>query len=313
MKTIVIGLGVQGQKRKRFAGGDYVAAVDPIKPDADYKHITDVPLADYDAALVCLPDEPKAEVLKYLLSNQKHVLVEKPLWTPKREDLFQLQDLALKNAVVLYAAYNHRFEPHLKRVADLIQQNVLGKIYRCRLFYGNGTARIVRESLWRDQGGGVLPDLCSHLLDLLEYWFGAIEEKFTCIDAQCHENNAPDHVVIFNRDANVKIEMEATLLAWRNHFTCDIYAEKGTLHVDSLCKWGPAQFTYRERILPSGRPIEESTTLIKEDPTWAIEYDYFKSLIANRRILNLKKDIWIYDQLNQLTQQALGMSNTCTV
>ena len=27
----------------------------------------------------------------------------------------------------------------------------LGRLYRCRLFYGNGTARLVRESAWRDQ------------------------------------------------------------------------------------------------------------------------------------------------------------------
>ena len=33
------------------------------------------------------------------------------------------------------------------------------------MFYGNGTARLVRDSAWRDQGAGVLPDLGSHLLD----------------------------------------------------------------------------------------------------------------------------------------------------
>ena len=40
----------------------------------------DVPLDDYDAVLACIPDEPKIEMLDYLLGNGKHVLVEKPLW-----------------------------------------------------------------------------------------------------------------------------------------------------------------------------------------------------------------------------------------
>ena len=311
MKVIVIGLGVQGQKRKRVAGSDYVTSVDPVKAEADYRQLSDVPLSNYDAALVCLPDEPKNEVIQYLLANGKHVLVEKPLWTPKREDLLKLQMMAQQNRTVLYTAYNHRFEPHLKRVADVVNDKSLGQIYRCRLFYGNGTARLVRESVWRDQGGGVLPDLCSHLLDLLDYWFGPHASEYICIDAQCHENNAPDHVVIFNRAANIKIEMEATLLSWRNHFSCDIYAEKGTLHVESLCKWGPADFIHRQRILPSGRPIENRHTLIQDDPTWALEYDYFKSLVRNNHTTNLSKDIWIYDQLNHLTQAALRMLQAC--
>ena len=39
-------------------------------------------------------------------------------------------------------------------------------------FYGNGTARDVRNSPWRDQGFGVLPDLGSHLLDMVLFLFG---------------------------------------------------------------------------------------------------------------------------------------------
>ena len=80
MKTIVVGLGVQGYKRRKFAGSDYVASVDPVNKEAEYRVIEDVPASSYDTALVCIPDEPKIEVLSYLLKNGKHVLVEKPLW-----------------------------------------------------------------------------------------------------------------------------------------------------------------------------------------------------------------------------------------
>ena len=73
-----------------------------------------------------------------------------------------------------------------------------------------------------------------------------------------------------------------TLLSWRNHFTCDVLAENGTAHIESLCKWGPTTFTHRTRVLPSGRPPEEATTLVQEDPTWALEYAHFKRLIADK-------------------------------
>ena len=68
---------------------------------------------------------------------------------------------------------------------------------------------------------------------------------------------------------------------WRNHFTCDVLAEKGTAHITSLCKWGPAKFIQRTRVLPSGRPAETIETLTQDDPTWAAEYAHFRSLCAS--------------------------------
>src|SRR3546814_1354994 len=105
-------------------------------------------------------------------SNRKHTLVEKPLWAERDGDIVALENLAREHGVVCYTAYNHRFEPHYIRMRDLIASGALGQIYRCRMFYGNGTARLVRDSAWRDDGGGVLPDLGSHLLDTCRFWFG---------------------------------------------------------------------------------------------------------------------------------------------
>jgi len=159
MRVVVAGLGVQGYKRRRIAGIDFVADVDPVNQEARYRSIADVPIADYDAVLACIPDEPKVELLTYCLGNGKHVLVEKPLWATDEGDIARLETLARKNGVVCYTAYNHRFEPHFVRMRDLIASGELGAIYSCRMFYGNGTARLVRDSAWRDQGAGVLPDL----------------------------------------------------------------------------------------------------------------------------------------------------------
>ena len=36
-RMIVIGLGVQGYKRRKFAGDNFVASVDPVNPEADYR------------------------------------------------------------------------------------------------------------------------------------------------------------------------------------------------------------------------------------------------------------------------------------
>ena len=275
MKVVIIGYGVQGKKRLRIAGDDAAGVVDPVAPEANWKSITEVPLDCYDAALVCTPDAPKMDILRHLFRHGKHVLIEKPLHADSEAELIEVESspVARKSGAVCYTAYNHRFEPHYVRMRDLIASGALGKIYRCRMFYGNGTARLVRDSEWRDKDAGVLPDLGSHLLDTARFWFGDIGEDFRLVSASRFENRAPDHVVIDSQFSSPTLELEMTLLNWRNHFTCDIFAEKGTAHIESLCKWGPTTFTHRTRVLPSGRPPEAAVTLTQEDPTWALEYE----------------------------------------
>jgi predicted dehydrogenase len=305
MRFLIVGFGVQGRKRLRIAGSEGVGIVDPVAPEANFRDIREVPLERYDGALVCTPDEPKMALLAYLLANGKHVLVEKPLHAEREAELMEIERVARSKGVVCYTAYNHRFEPHCVRMRDLVQSGVLGRIYRCRMFYGNGTARLVRESAWRDRGAGVLPDLGSHLLDTARFWFGDIGEDFRLASVGRFENLAPDHVVFASETAKPKLEFEVTLLSWRNHFTCDVLAEHGTAHIESLCKWGPTTFTHRTRVLPSGRPPEEAITLIGDDPTWALEYRHFKRLIAEHVPTDLGNDRWLLRVLGALSADAL--------
>ena len=303
MRVIVIGLGVQGNKRREHAGEDYVASVDPNNSEADFNDIRDVNLDIYDAVLACVPDKPKIDLLLYCVEHKKHVLVEKPLWAEKENQIVELEKCARSNHVVCYTAYNHRFEPHFIKMQELIASGSLGNIYSCRMFYGNGTARLVRDSIWRDQGSGVLPDLGSHLLDTCRYWFGDDIGTFQLTSAHCFENESPDHVVINTINGQPRIELEMTLCMWRNHFTCDILAENGTAHIESLCKWGPSTFTHRKRIIPSGRPPETQVTLTQADPTWADEYKHFKNLIESGASTDLSIDIWLQTQLRMLAEE----------
>ncbi len=301
-RCVVVGLGVQGHKRRKHAGADYVGSVDPFVADADWARLEDVPLDAYDAALLCVPDEPKVALMTHLARHGKHALVEKPLWAGTAAELDALEAAARAGNATFYTAYNHRFEPHYAALRGVLAEGKLGRVYHVRMFYGNGTARLVRESRWRDEGAGVLPDLGSHLLDTLRFWFGDIADDFRVIHAGRHENRAPDHVQLAGGGANgaPSFDLEMTLLSWRNHFTCDVYAEKGTAHIASLCKWGPASLTLRTRVLPSGRPPEETITLVQDDPTWALEYAHFKALCARRAATDLSGDRWLLSTLSRL-------------
>ncbi|MFQ5514341.1 MAG: Gfo/Idh/MocA family protein [Myxococcota bacterium] len=309
MRIILLGLGTQGKKRRAVAGADVVATVDPVCDDADYRRLKDVDLDAFDAALVCVPDSEKLPLVRYLLENGKHTLVEKPLLAESDELLTDLRSISRKSGAVCYTAYNHRFEPHFIRMRDVLRSGRLGRIYLVRLFYGNGTARDVRESVWRDRGGGVIPDLGSHLLDTILFWFGTWRRDFELDVAYRFENRAFDHVVI-RATEEPAVELEASLVCWRNSFSAEIFAEHGSAHIESLCKWGPTTFTVRERRLPSGRPREESITLVQPDPTWEQEYLHFRQLCSKAKPGTFAEDLWINRTLVGLIHEALERSPT---
>ncbi len=301
MNVIVVGLGIQGRKRQAVAGSDVVATVDPVAPGATYRRVEDVPPAVYDAALVCTPDEPKIGLLTYLIEHRKHVLVEKPLLAADESALRKLEQLIRARGTVCYTAYNHRFEPHLASMKRLIDEGSLGRIYQVSMFYGNGTARDVRNSPWRDRGLGVIPDLASHMLDLSLFYFGRPDGAVHVWNCARFENAAFDYFSLGFTGGSPRLMLEGTLLSWRNTFSLDVLAERGSAHVFGLCKWGPSSFVVRRRVLPSGKPPEEVRTLEQADPTWAIEYDHFKTLCRSGGT-NIENDIWINGVLNSVSQ-----------
>ena len=304
MRIAIIGLGNQGRKRQVVAGHDVVATVDPYNPEAAYKEVGQIPLNFFDAGFVCTSDDAKPEIVEYLIGAGKHVLVEKPLLISDAEYFSKLSDLGAKNGVVCYTGYNHRFEPHIGNLKKVLETGELGAVYSIRFFYGNGTARDTKLSDWRDQGMGVISDLGSHLLDLSLFLFGEQRTDFELWSGARFENRAFDHAIFASRGKPL-IEMEVSLLSWRNNFTIDLYAEAGSAHIAGLCKWGPSSFTVRRRILPSGKPTEECSVLERSDPTWELEYQHFKDLCQAGHV-DCGRDQWIDSMLHNLTRDGTG-------
>jgi len=300
MKIIVVGLGVQGLKRIKEVGDDLVFTVDPQNKNANFSSVREVPLELYDSAILAVPDAPKYDLLIYLLNNSKHVLVEKPLMLPSVKNFFELEELASKKKTFLYTAYNHRFEPNIKRAKTFLENNHLGEIYACNLYYGNGTAQLVKNSPWRDQNSGVLADLGSHLFDLIDFWFKA--EKIESLKSTLSrlENMSPDSAQLSFEMSNIQFNLGMTYCSWKNTFRCEIIGEKGSIQISSLCKWGDSEFVHLIRKLPSGKPLENRIIEPVGDKTFKKEYEYFKKKSKMNFSVSLLKDRWIYSNIKKV-------------
>ena len=307
LKYLIIGMGVQGNKRKQYIKKSNFLSVD-ITKNADFKNIEDVPLDKYNAVIICVPDKQKLSIINYCIKNKKHVLVEKPFPILNNKKIINLYKQAKRNKVILYVAYNHRFEPHFVRAKKIIDSKILGKIYSCRLFYGNGTALLVKKSPWRDQSLGVVSDLGSHLLDTCNYWFGFKKIKINKSLLLNFENKSFDHAKVLFHKNKISFEFEMSLCMWRNHFTCDLLAEKGSLHISSLCKWDTAKLILRKRLFPSGKPKEKIFKVKSADPTWKSEFSYFNELIKKKDYSNHVRDIMISDAIIEIKKKQLKYS-----
>ena len=302
-KAIIIGEGIQGKKRllslKKYF--KFVGYIDPVSKKTKYKKISDIPTELYDVAFVCVPDKNKKKIIEYLINNKKHALVEKPL-NLKINEYRTFQKVANKNKVILYTAYNHRFEQNIIAVKKILKKNILGKIYSMKLFYGNGTSKLVKMSNWKDSGDGVISDLGSHLFDMIFFLLGEKKRDVKIIDKSKHENKSYDHVAakLSSKNDNLKIFIEMTYLSWKNTFKLDCICHKGSLHIDGLCKWGPSVLSIKKRIFPSGYPKEKIKKIQSRDITWDKEAKFFRNLINNKNKTSLKKDELIFYNINKL-------------
>ena len=167
---------------------------------------------------------------------------------------------ARRNGVVCYTAYNHRFEPHFVRMRDLIASGELGAHlslpHVLRQRHGAAGARfgVARP------GAGVLPDLGSHLLDTVPLLVRRHRRRFPHrVSASRFENRAPDHVVIASTAARAahRARDDAADVAQPFHLRHP-RRERHRAYRVAVQMGTDRRSRHRTRVLPSGRPPEET-------------------------------------------------------
>tara|TARA_Y100000768_G_scaffold379720_1_gene355839 strand:+ start:12198 stop:13100 length:903 start_codon:yes stop_codon:yes gene_type:complete len=300
LKAVVIGLGTQGIKRRKslIKKKFFVCSVDPKNKNANEKSINSIKKYNYDTVFLCIPDQLKKKYIFYFLKKKKNIFVEKPLNLSK-EDLLNIEKLSNKFKVTFYVGYNHRFEPHLIKTKKYIQKKLLGKIYYLKIYYGNGTSKLVNKS-WRKKNLDINKDLGSHLIDQLTFLFGIKSYKIIKSIKCSLENKIADQSNVILKYNNILINFEMTYCSWENTLIFYLIGRKASIKIDNLCKWGPSTFKFQKRIMPSGKPKTVSNKLNLTDPTWDLELDHFNYLINKKVRNNLKNDLFINRLLNRL-------------
>jgi predicted dehydrogenase len=300
VRYLLVGLGNIGRKRQVVLGDRCVATVDPVNPAADHAAVGGCPDDSYDAAVLAVPTAAKLDLVERFLSRGKHVRVEKPVLFPDRAAAERLQQIAAGNHAVWYTSYNHRFEPLVCSLRGHLASGAIGRLYHGRLLYGNGTAGNL-VGTWRDAGLGAVEDLAPHLIDLVGHLLDRPGLDFMPWTIDRHETAGVDHAILASVDRQLMLEV--SYLSWKNSFAIELYGDRGSVHLHGLRKWGLSELIVRQRVLPSGAPIERRETSEGEDVTWARDVEHFEGEVAAGRT-SVENDWWISRVMGQVAAVA---------
>lgn len=190
----------------------------------DYTDMLDSGLLD--AVIVSTPNDTHYPITMSALERDLHVLCEKPI-ALSYADAQKMVAEADKRQVKHLVPFTYRFMPTARYIKELIDTGYIGEPYHLNMRYYTGYARD-GDYLWRFDrkraGSGVLGDLGSHFIYLVEWLYGPIQHVYA--EFGFHVDR-PDH----DPDGNpYHVTEDSALLSFR--FAS---GATGSIHVTAVC------------------------------------------------------------------------------
>ena len=165
-------------RRRRLAGDHPQAvAVDALEDALD----------DVDVVVVASPNRFHVPLAQAAIAAGRHVVVDKPLAVTAAQAR-QLAQAAQAAGVVLAPFHNRRWDDDFLTLRRTVQEGRLGRVLRVESRFDRWRPA-VREGAWREagdpaDGGGLLLDLGSHLVDQAVQLLGPVTTVYAELDVR---------------------------------------------------------------------------------------------------------------------------------
>jgi predicted dehydrogenase len=155
------------EKARQVLGAE-VAAI-------DFRAVTEEPTIDI--VHICTPNHLHKDALLSAMAHGKHIYCDKPLVATAAEAAEVRAALGQYRGTA-QMTFQNRFFPATLRAKQLLEEGKLGTVLEFRLLYLHGgnvdPSLPMKWKLTAASGGGVIADLASHALDLVEWLCGPI-------------------------------------------------------------------------------------------------------------------------------------------
>ncbi|PKR81076.1 oxidoreductase [Brumimicrobium salinarum] len=133
---------------------------------------------EFDIASICTPNGLHAEQSIQILSENKHVVCEKPMGLSK-DNCERVIFKSLQMSKHVFCVMQNRYSPPSTWIKSVVEDQILGEIYMVQInCYWNRDDRYYKDGNWKGTkglDGGTLFTQFSHFIDIMYWLFGDIK------------------------------------------------------------------------------------------------------------------------------------------
>jgi len=138
----------------------------------DYWEIVNDP--KIEAVLICTSTNTHAEIIKAAAAAKKHIFCEKPL-ALNLSEIDEALKAVEKAGVILQVGLHRRFDPHFRRLKELLEAGEIGKPWLLKITsYDPAPPPISYVKV----SGGIFLDMTIHDFDMARFLLGDVEEVY---------------------------------------------------------------------------------------------------------------------------------------
>ncbi len=161
-----------------------------------------------DGVILEVPNSVHAELVKSAAMAKKHIFVEKPI-TNSVEDAEEIIKLCKEQGVLLQVGHSMRFLEKYRKVKELIDRNLIGRVVLIEANYSSQRARRHTKEVWRHSRvtcpGGPMLQLGVHAIDTIYFLTGCkpLEIKGIFSDAFTFTENEDAGVIVMKMENDI--------------------------------------------------------------------------------------------------------------
>ncbi|MCU1480202.1 MAG: oxidoreductase [Subtercola sp.] len=218
---------------------------------------------DLDLVVIASPPVSHYELALAAIEAGLSVVIDKP-FTATVAQATELIDLAERRGVALTVFQNRRWDGDYLTLRSLLDESALGEVYRFESRFEWWKPQGARE--WKREatvaeGGGILFDLGSHLIDQALQLFGPVDEVYSEVSTRLPSAGADDDAFVALRHVS-----GVSSHLWMN----SLAAQKGArFHVlgskAAYTKWG---LDGQEAALKAGARVTDDDFGVEPESTW---------------------------------------------
>jgi predicted dehydrogenase len=170
---------------------------------------------DVDAVYIATPHNFHKEQSILFLTHKKHVLCEKPIAVNYIE-FEEMEKIAKLNNVLLMEAMWTRFLPAIRRLKEIVESNIYGRLLEANISFGFDLASQINESdrvLNPHLAGGSLLDLGVYCANLVDYISNddILDLKAQCVMSKTNVDLSTDVTMMLANKQKTKIKWRSSI------------------------------------------------------------------------------------------------------